>query len=428
MNHNPNQENNNQSNYDSRDIINKEINEKNIDLDKIEKQKHQNINKDSNKKTFIILFSVIFVAVGLNFFMFLGFLSTAIYYDDEFYEENEEMNELINKGENTGYIFKERKEIDNFDNINKIEKKYNPIKISDNYNTNEKIENLKPYLYTNQTVEPVLIEHGISSYMTKKGTEPLSIKIDNPQNKPVVCIQDWFNDGDNHGEYISAYIQSLYDGPIYLIDNNSIDFNMLSSLDFYEYCDVVNMSIGYSGFLPERKFLDNFGEIIEKKDTIFIYAAGNDYFEDSENEQKLTYFKNKIKKSKKEKYEDIQDSIPNYFIGVTQGLVSDEYEYDNLGYRIYSGGKGVDLIVLNGDTYVDYEKLSGTSFATPVVTAMAANLLTAGVPKDEILNYLKSDYILVDEYQVQYPIVLVDDIQEKVNNLKFENNLYKKRN
>lgn len=418
MNHFNNKDNQNNTNSIEEignNSSNKEQNENQSEYQDTKNEKYLS----KSKKNILFYLIILFLIAGFIFFILLGFFSTGFYSAMENYEEYEEYEELINKGGNEGYIFEERANISYFSNIHKVENNYSPIIEKDTYNYKSKVKDLEPYLYRNQHIEPLLIQHGVSSYMTEKGTEPLSVKIINPKNKPVVCVQDWFNDGDNHGESIAAYIQSLYDGPIYLIDNNTIGFNTFSELDFYKNCDIVNMSIGYSKLMREKNFLNNFGDVLKEKETIFIYAAGNDYFEDSEDSQRLTHFKNKIKESDKTKYDDIKGSIPNYFISVTQGLVSDN-EYDDSAYRIYSGGEGVDLIVLNGDVYIDYTKLSGTSFSTPVATAMAANLLTAGVPKSKVLDYLKSDYVLTDEQQIEYPILLVDDIQNKVNNLKFK--------
>lgn len=413
--------NNEKENIEKSDFnkSNDNVNNTHFNKDNSENNQKNTINNKRNTKIILLIAIISFLIMGFFSFIILGLFSTIMIDEIENIEESQEIEEIISKGQNEGYIFNERHNIDYYSNIHKEERFYNPIKTSDNYIHDKKVRNLKPYLYENQKINPVLIEHGISSYMTEKGTEPLKVDIHNKKNKPVVCVQDWFDDGDNHGEYIAAYIQSLYDGPIYLIDNYSIEFNIFTSLDFYQYCDIVNMSIGYTELLFERNFINSFGETLKNKDTIFIYAAGNDFFSNSEDEQELTHFKNKILDSDKEKYKDIKEAIPNYFISVTQGLVSDD-ELDKLAYRIYSGGKGVDLIVMNGDVYADYQKLSGTSFAVPVATAMAANLLTAGVPKEEVLDYLKSDYVLTDDQQMTYPILLVDDIQNKVNNLEFK--------
>ena len=355
----------------------------------------------------ILLFTLLF---GFALFLVMGFLSTSLLYEDV------EEAELAMRGENRGQLLKERMPLSFYGGIEQTER-VQPLPVLEKLNTiryRNNLAQLEPYLYQ-MDEESFHIQHGINSYVTTHGTEPSTIHVANKLNeKPLICIQDWFADGDLHGEYIYDYMHSLYDGPIHLLNNNELDFNMKSYIGFYKNCDIVSLSIGFTDRFNEELFLQNYGQNLKNKETVFIYAAGNDRSKDSEDVQKLSEFKLNALEQEKAPYDEINKAMPGYFIGVTQGIV--DTMQDEQAYRIYSGGKAIELIVLNGDLYMDGTKISGTSFSVPFVAAMAANLLQAGVPKEQLLDYLRSDYELNDG-AYSYSVVLADDIQNKINNL-----------
>lgn len=203
-----------------------------------------------------------------------------------------------------------------------------------------------------------------------------------------VCVLDSFkkdnNDKDvlySHGENVMNMISKRYEGDIYLLPVEHFSFAKTPIIEWNK-CDVINYSMGV-----ESKNLNNINEkhfvqFLKNYQGILIAAAGNEG--QSKDSSQWSYIR--------EKYKNELDT--KNLLMVTQGLEEDGVKSVPTSY-----GYDVDLIVFNYGEKLYGKKQYGSSFATPVVTSIIANLLTAGETNESIINKLSQlDNIQIDSY------------------------------
>lgn len=129
--------------------------------------------------------------------------------------------------------------------------------------------------------------------------------------------------------------------------------------------DIINMSFG-KAFSPQKNFIDDAIKLAEKKNVLLIHAAGND----GENIDEFVHYPS-------DRYNDKSDATNFLNVGATGKTV------DNSLACIFSnyGQKHVDIFAPGEDIVTTDEKNtysihSGTSEAAPVVTGIAAIILS----------------------------------------------------
>ena len=156
---------------------------------------------------------------------------------------------------------------------------------------------------------------------------------------------------------------------------------------------VINMSFG-KGYSPQKNFVDGIVRMADENNVLLVHAAGNDgkNIDDEDN------FPNK--------YSENADILANNWITVgasrisakNKELVADFSNYGKSTVDVFAPGDDMLLCVPDNE----YEIASGTSFAAPVVSGVAALLLsyypelTAPQVKEIILNSsVKKDYEVI---------------------------------
>lgn len=216
------------------------------------------------------------------------------------------------------------------------------------------------------------------------------IPFEKEKNKQInVCILDSFkkdsnnkeNDYYSHGENVMNMIGKRYEGNIYLLPVEHFTFGK-TPISEWNKCDVINYSMGV-----ESKNLNNttekyFIEFLKEYKGILIAAAGNEG-ETKENSQ-WSYIRSKYKN---------EINTSNLLL-VTQGLIENEEKSIPTSY-----GYDIDLVVFNYGEKLYGKKQYGSSFATPVVTSIVANLLASGETNASILEKINNlNKITIDSY------------------------------
>ncbi|MHB1922853.1 MAG: S8 family serine peptidase, partial [Chitinophagaceae bacterium] len=129
--------------------------------------------------------------------------------------------------------------------------------------------------------------------------------------------------------------------------------------------EIINMSFG-KGYSPGKKWVDDAVKYAERKDVLLVHAAGNEGSDDDS----VTVYPSPV-------FLNSHDTAENF---ITVGASSSGLEGDLVPSFSNYGKKIVDLFAPGVDIYSTipgnkYERESGTSMATPVVTGIAALLL-----------------------------------------------------
>lgn len=202
-----------------------------------------------------------------------------------------------------------------------------------------------------------------------------------------VCILDSFKKDDkeevyySHGENVMNMISKRHEGNIYLLPVEHFTFGK-TPMSEWNKCDVINYSMGVESKNLNYANENHFVHFLKEYKGILVVAAGNEG-ETKENSQ-WSYIRSKYKE---------ELNTRNLLI-VTQGLVEDEEKIVPTSY-----GYDIDLIVFNYGEKLYGKKQYGSSFATPVVTSVIANLLTAGETNDSIIEKInKLDKVVINSY------------------------------
>lgn len=163
---------------------------------------------------------------------------------------------------------------------------------------------------------------------------------------------------------------------------------------------IINMSFG-KAFSPQQAFVENAIKLAEQKNVLLIHAAGNE----GENIDLYTHYPSDIYSDKTE---------PNNFINIgasgkedNKSIASIFSNYGQLHVDIFAPGE--DIIAT--DTNNTYSMHSGTSEAAPVVTGIAALILSYYpelTPKELITILLESSTNLKKQ-KVQIPDLKNDE-------------------
>ena len=200
-------------------------------------------------------------------------------------------------------------------------------------------------------------------------------------SSPTVCILDVFDveEGStySHGERVMHMVGKRYQGPVTILPVEHFTF-LKTPMEEWNKCDVINYSMGVESDNINTLIEKEFVRFLEQYDGIFIASAGNSG--KTENSSQWAYIR--------EKHPTL--NTDNLFI-VTQGQISDIGEQDAVSAAIKTSyGASIDLVVFNYGEYLYGQKQHGSSFASPVVTSVVANLLASGMPKEEVITKLNT--------------------------------------
>lgn len=128
---------------------------------------------------------------------------------------------------------------------------------------------------------------------------------------------------------------------------------------------IINMSFGKS-YSPDKAYVDEAVRYAEEKGVLLVHAAGNS----SKNNDKSNNFPNPV-------YEDTRDICTTWIevgaSGLTvEGLVAEFSNYGRKSVDIFAPGVKIESTVPDNQ----YERNSGTSMAAPVVSGVAALLMS----------------------------------------------------
>ena len=170
------------------------------------------------------------------------------------------------------------------------------------------------------------------------------IGIDGVADNVKIMFVRMLPDGDEHDKDVALAIR-------YAVDNGA---------------QVINMSFG-KYYSPEKQWVDDAVQYAQSKGVLLVSAAGNERF----NADSLLHYPNKIMNSGK--------MATNWItVGASGdpkmgGLVSSFSNYGKLDVDVFAPGEKIYSTVPGGNKYRD---LSGTSMASPVVTGLAAFILS----------------------------------------------------
>ncbi len=168
---------------------------------------------------------------------------------------------------------------------------------------------------------------------------------------------------------------------------------------------IINMSFG-KDYSPQKQFVDSIIRTADKNDVLLIQAAGNDAMNiDDENN-----FPNK--------YSENGKTLANNYLTIGASTITDKHNelaasfsnYGEYSVDVFAPGRKLLLCAPN-DTY---EIASGTSFASPVVTGIAA-LIKSYYPK---LSAGDIKQIILDSSVKKKFVVKVPGATGKKNNTK----------
>lgn len=197
-------------------------------------------------------------------------------------------------------------------------------------------------------------------------------------NQTNVCVSDI---DKSHSQVVSDFVYKYYNGQITQIQFNGYNFNT------FQNCDVINSSIatipfffGYRGEELKRKYqefryeeYDQLYNFLHEYKGIIVESAGN--------EDEGTTYSSSIARFK-EWSED--ESINNRLFVVGQIEITDEGTY----VHHFSYGDEIDFVVANYGEMVGNKRYTGTSYSSPVATAIISTLIQAGIPVEDIRDVI----------------------------------------
>jgi subtilisin family serine protease len=158
--------------------------------------------------------------------------------------------------------------------------------------------------------------------------------------------------------------------------------------------EIINMSFG-KGFSPQKEFVDSIAKLVDQSNVLLIQASGNDGM----NNDFVTNYPNK--------YSPEGEILANNWLTVGASTISSKKKALVADFSNY-GKKNVDIFA-PGDNILlcapenKYDIASGTSFAAPVVTGVAA-LVKSYYPSLTAVEL--KDIILQSAYLTDYKVIL----------------------
>jgi len=252
------------------------------------------------------------------------------------------------------------------------------------------------------------------NYYLNKEFSPRDIVGDDPTDITDTDYgnNDVFGPGSTHGTFVSGIIAGNRDNgfgvngiassvkimPIRVVpDGDERDKDIALGIRYAvdNGADIINMSFG-KAMSPQKKLVDDAVKYAEEKGVLMIHAAGNS----SQNVDEIPNYPN-----------------PNYLSGgkatnwLTVGanskdkgkkLVTDFSNYGATQVDLFAPG----LSIISTDTVNTYNKLDGTSFSAPVVSGVAALILSYYpelTPSELISILMESSYKVTKPRKVLRP-------------------------
>ena len=206
--------------------------------------------------------------------------------------------------------------------------------IGDNY------EDVNERIYGNNHYEGPDARHGTHVAGIIAGTRDNGLGMQGVADAAKIMVLRVVPDGDERDKDVANAIR-------YAADNGA---------------KIINMSFGKS-YSPNKEVVDAAVKYASNKGVLLIHAAGNS----SKNNDKSNNFPNPV-------YETTRELCPTWIeVGASNWLEGEKLPADFTNY----GKKSVDVFAPGVDIYSTvpdngYEKLSGTSMASPVVAGLAA--------------------------------------------------------
>lgn len=272
---------------------------------------------------------------------------------------------------------------------------------------NETNESAKEMFYYAQqqtigTEEDFYISHKVNKLMNKE------VFLKEQVASPVVCQMDSLDDG--HKERVQHILHKFYDGEIRFFDELEYDFwlDEEKNKKLLE-CDIINYSLGLE--LEEGDYISDYGhdasyiQFLKEWDGLIVASAGNTKQKDAAYQQGFVR---------------IQKTNPEFAdrIIVVGQLTNKTGELKNNA----AAGEGIDIVVPNG-AYIskfqgEYAFFAGTSFAAPVVTAIAANLMSHYTEegseeiKERIMKHTGTFSENINGNHYVYPILNIKEVYQ----------------
>jgi subtilisin family serine protease len=208
---------------------------------------------------------------------------------------------------------------------------------------NDDPNNLEDRNYGNNDVKGPKSEHGTMVAGIIAATRDNNIGINGIASDVRIMVLRTTPNGDERDKDVALAI-------IYAADNGA---------------DIINMSFGKQ-FSPQKEFVDKAVKYAESKGVLMIHSAGNS----GENIDVTESFPT-------DKYLDGGEATNWISVGASQMIINKEFAADFSNY----GAKQVDIFapgvdIISTDSCNMYNMHSGTSFSGPVVTGVAALVLS----------------------------------------------------
>lgn len=239
------------------------------------------------------------------------------------------------------------------------------------------------------------------------------------RNKVNVCILDdykneyTYDDSDDvfyHGDIVEGFLNK------YLFKDNAINIDKFESdsnnIFYGEYdkkmndCDILNVSMSF--FLEDETVSDTLKEqyikvlnnsldgFLTSSNAFVVASAGNNATNATEQTLFATMREGNVDSTNKNNY-----------------LIVGQIEKNNGFDNSFAYGKSVDLMVANKWEILGNYKYTGTSYASPVVSAIAANLYMAGFDYKEIHELLTSSSTTYKDAYTSYPVLNENEVYKK---------------
>lgn len=232
------------------------------------------------------------------------------------------------------------------------------------------------------------------------------------KNKEVnVCVIDNFEKKEeykeSHGVRVSMMLNKNYDGDITLYNHKEFNF---SNYEFKE-CDIINYSMAILEENRNKQTLKDVEKFLENYKGILVVASGNEGHTISESQ--FSEYKSK----------NLNSRHLNRLIIVGQGdmakIGDNKYHYSTTS----SYGREIDFMVYNASYYIKTTAAKGSSFATPVVTSAVANILSMGVPYEDVKDLIYSGETKFDRYGYYNNVFLMDKAYSNLEKYMIKNKI-----
>lgn len=278
-----------------------------------------------------------------------------------------------------------------------------------------------PLLYSNGNSNKNLFLEMVNESELKKDNVNVCIYDDYKKEHKYEDSSEIFYHGSIVEDFLNKYIYKDNSIKLHRYESYSNDLFYKGYDETIKNCDIMNISMSFfidDNTIPEttrkeyEKMLAGYLDEFLAESNAFVVASAGNAYKDA-NQQTLFAIMRETIKDSKNKY--------NYLV---TGQIEKKSSYNNS----FAYGESVDIMVANKWEVIGDYQYTGTSYASPVISAIAANLFLAGFNYEEIHNLLTSSSIIYQDNYSTYPVLNEDEIYKKaIEEFKIKEDLFNKQ-